>query len=228
MTGMTWNEWIAPVLLSLKVSFVSSIVVFGLGGYAALRMRHRHFRGKTLLETVFMLPLVLPPTVVGFLLLIIFGRDGWVGRFIEFLSGQPIVFSWIAAVIAAVIVAFPLVYQTVKVGLQSVDRELEDAGRSIGASERQVLRWITVPLAARGLAVAYVLGFTRALGEFGATLMLAGNIPGRTQTVPTAIFIAVESGNLTLVWAWCGVVIFISTGMLWVVNRFGYNDSIKS
>jgi molybdate transport system permease protein len=220
MMGISWNEWVTPVLLSLKVAFVASIVVFGIGTYAAWRMRAGVVRGKALLETVFMLPLVLPPTVIGFLLLVIFGRSGWVGKSIEFLFGQPIVFTWIAAVIAAVVVAFPLVYQTVKVALQGVDTELEDAGRSIGADEWQVLRWITLPLAARGLVAAFVLGFTRALGEFGATFMLAGNIPGRTQTVPTAVFIAVESGNMTLAWAWCGAIIFLSMGLLLAVNRF--------
>jgi molybdate transport system permease protein len=220
MTGMTWNEWLTPVLLSLKVAFAASILVFITGMYAAWRMRSAVFQGKSLLETVFMLPLVLPPTVVGFVLLVLFGRSGPAGRAIEWWFGQPIVFTWTAAVIAAVVVAFPLVYQTAKVGFQGVDAELEEAGRSIGANEWQVLRWITVPLASRALIAAYVLGFARALGEFGATLMLAGNIPGRTQTVPTAIFIAVESGNTILAWLWCGAIIAISMGMLLVVNRF--------
>lgn len=210
MTPMNWHEFWSPVRLSLQVALVSSIAVLALGMGIAWAMSRKLFKGKTLLETVFLLPLVLPPTVVGFLLLVLLGRKSWIGRFIEWLFAAPVVFSWWAAVIASVVVAFPLVYQTLKTGFMSVDRELEEAGRSMGASEWQVFRHITFPLTYRSAVTAYILGFARSLGEFGATLMIAGNIPGKTQTIPTAIYVAVDTGNMTMVWAWTGSVIAFS------------------
>jgi molybdate transport system permease protein len=206
-------------MLSLQVSLTASLLVFILGIAAVWSISRRSaFRGRTLLETVFMLPLVLPPTVVGFILLVMAGRKSAVGRGVEWLFGQPLVFTWWAAVAAAVTVAFPLVYQTMKVGFASIDRDLHDSARSMGADEWQLLRWITLPLAWRSLLTAYVLGFARGLGEFGATLMVAGNIPGKTQTLPTAIYVAVDSGNMTLAWWWTGAMILISFLLLLIVN----------
>ncbi|MNN14151.1 Molybdenum transport system permease protein ModB [compost metagenome] len=161
-----------------------------------------------------MLPLVLPPTVVGFLLLVIFGRRSWVGQVFEMLFNMPIVFTWGAAVIAAAVVAFPLAYQTIKTGFTSIDRDLLAVGRSMGASEFQLLRFVSLPLARRSLMTAFILAFTRSLGEFGATLMLAGNIPGRTQTLPTAIYIAVDSNDLNLAWLWAGLMVLMSFVLL--------------
>ncbi len=166
-----------------------------------------------------MLPLVLPPTVVGFLLLIVLGRRSWLGRLIEWVFDAPIIFSWYAGVVASVVVAFPLVYQTMKTGFRSINRSLEDAARSIGASEWQLFRYVSLPLVFQSLLSAYILGFARALGEFGATLMIAGNIPGRTQTVPTAIYVAVDSGNMSMAWVWTGTVIVISFLMLLFTGR---------
>ena len=153
-----------------------------------------------------MLPLVLPPTVVGFGLLVLLGRNGPVGRWIEWLFHQPVIFTWWAAVVAAAVVAFPLMYQTFKAGFESVDRDLEDAARAMGAGEGQVFRHVTLPLSWRFLLTGTVLGFARGLGEFGATLMVAGNIPGETQTVPTAIYIAVETGRMDLAAYWVAAV----------------------
>lgn len=147
-----------------------------------------------------MLPLVLPPTVVGFVLLVALGRQSWLGQLAEWLFSAPIVFSWWAAVAASAIVAFPLVYQTMKTGFASVDASLEEAARSAGANERQVFVFITFPLAYRSFVTACMLGFARGFGEFGATLMIAGNIPGKTQTAPTAIYLAVGTGNMALAW----------------------------
>lgn len=217
--AMNWNEFWPPILLSLQVSLLSSLLVAVLGVCAAWWMARRSFRGKTLLETALLLPLVLPPTVVGFLLLVMLGRKSWLGRLAEWVFASPIVFSWWAAVIAAVVVAFPLVYQTMKAGFASVDRDLEDAGRAIGASEWQVFRHITLPLTLRSLLSAYILGFARGLGEFGATLMIAGNIPGKTQTIPTAIYVAVDAGNSVMAWAWTGSMIVISFLMLLLTRR---------
>lgn len=216
---MNWDDFWPPIRLSLQVSLLASVLVLLLGIFVARWMHRSSFRGKALLETAFLLPLVLPPTVIGFLLLVLLGRRSWAGRFIEWLSGSPIVFTWWAAVVAAVVVAFPLVYQTMKVGFSSVDRTLEEAGRSIGANEWQVFRYITLPLTYRSLLSAYILGFARSLGEFGATLMIAGNIPGRTQTVPTAIYVAVDSGNGAMAWAWTGAIVLVSFVMLLVTGR---------
>ncbi|HEY2494996.1 MAG TPA: molybdate ABC transporter permease subunit [Paenibacillus sp.] len=209
-----WQMYWSPIRLSLQVALLSSIVTLVLGVSTAWWMSRNDFKGKTLIETLFILPLVLPPTVVGFLLLVLLGRNSWVGQAIEWLFSAPVIFTWWAAVIASIVVAFPLIYQTMKVGFTSVDKELEDAGRSIGATDWQVFRYITLPLVSRSLISAYILGFARGLGEFGATLMIAGNIPGKTQTIPTAIYVAVDSGNTTLAWAWTITMILISFVML--------------
>lgn len=216
---MNWHEFWVPVKLSLQVALLSSLVVIALGVAVAWWMSRRSFAGKTVVETIFMLPLVLPPTVVGFLLLVMLGRKSWFGRFSEWLFGTPIIFSWWAAAIASIVVAFPLVYQTMKVAFASVDRDLEEAGRSIGANEWQVFLYITLPLTFRSLISAYILGFARGLGEFGATLMIAGNIPGKTQTIPTAIYVAVDAGNTPMAWAWTCSIIVISFLMLLVTGR---------
>ncbi|MNP27644.1 Molybdenum transport system permease protein ModB [compost metagenome] len=212
--NIDWNFYWSPIRLSLQVALLSSVVAVILGVSIAWWMSRHEFKGKTLVETLFILPLVLPPTVVGFLLLVLLGRNSWVGHVMEWLFSAPVIFTWWAAVIASIVVAFPLVYQTMKVGFASVDRELEDAARSIGGTEWQIFRYITLPLVSRSLISAYILGFARGLGEFGATLMVAGNIPGITQTIPTAIYVAVDSGNMTLAWAWTITMILISFGML--------------
>lgn len=216
---INWNDFFAPVWLSVKISVLTSIIVFILATAAAKAMAGRKFRGRSLIETVMLLPLVLPPTVVGFVLLVVLGRRSWIGKWYEQMTQHTILFTWGAAVIAAVVVAFPLVYRTVKAGFEDVEPDLEDAARAQGASELQVLRYVTLPLASRSLAAGYVLGFARGLGEFGATIMIAGNIPGRTQTVPTAIYVAVDGGNMTLAWMWVCSIIVISMIMLMFVNR---------
>jgi molybdate transport system permease protein len=216
---LIWTGFMDPIRLSLKIAGAASIIVFMVGVLAAWFMRRARFQGKTIVETLFMLPLVLPPTVVGFILLVLLGRNSWVGQVIEYVFSRPLVFTWYAGVLAAVVVAFPLVYQTAKVGFQSIDKEVEDAGRSSGASEWQVFRFISFPLSSRALITAYILGFARGLGEFGATLMIAGNIPGRTQTIPTAIYIAVESGNTAWAWLWCASIVLISFLLLMSVNK---------
>ncbi|TDF95165.1 molybdate ABC transporter permease subunit [Paenibacillus piri] len=219
VSAISWHEFWAPVVLSLQVALLSSLVVIVIGVGAAWWMSRRSFKGKTVLETAFMLPLVLPPTVIGFVLLVMLGRKSWFGQFIEWLFAAPIIFSWWAAVIASIVVAFPLVYQTMKAGFSSVDKDLEGAGRSIGANEWQVFIYITFPLTFRSLVSAFILGFARGLGEFGATLMIAGNIPGKTQTIPTAIYVAVDSGNMAMAWAWTCSIIIISFIMLMLTRR---------
>lgn len=216
---VNWSEWLAPVWLSVKIAVIASVLAFVLAVAAARAMSRRAFRGQTAVETVLLLPLVLPPTVVGFLLLLALGRNSWIGRLYEWLTSDTILFTWVAGVIAAAVVAFPLMYRTVKAGFDGVERELEDAARAQGANEWQVLRYVTLPLASRSLSAGYVLGFARALGEFGATIMVAGNIPGRTQTIPTAIYVAVDGGDMTLAWLWVASIMGISFLMLMFVNR---------
>lgn len=216
---MDWQAFWDPVRLSLQVALLSSLIVIILGTGAAWWTARHHFPGKIVLETLFMLPLVLPPTVVGFLLLMLLGRRSWVGQLIEWLWDAPIIFSWWAAVVATIVVAFPLVYQTMKNGFAAVDPDLEKAARSDGAGEWRVFRSITLPLTYSSLLTALVLGFARALGEFGATLMVAGNIPGKTQTVPTAIYVAVDAGNMPMAWAWTLAIVVMSFVMLLLTGR---------
>ncbi|URJ44529.1 molybdate ABC transporter permease subunit [Paenibacillus polymyxa] len=217
---MDWSAFLPPVIVSVKVAVVASIIVFLLATVVARVMANcTPRRGTSVIETVLLLPLVLPPTVVGFILLILLGRKSWIGTAFESLFQQTIVFTWGAAVVAAVVVAFPLAYRTIKAGFEAVDPEVEQAARAQGANEWQVFRHITMPLAYRPLISGYILGFARGLGEFGATLMLAGNIPEQTQTLPTAIYTASEVGNMTLSWSWVAVIILFSFIMLMLSNR---------
>lgn len=212
-------EFWSPVKLSLGIALVAAILVILTGLILGRAMANRKFKGKSILETAFLLPLVLPPTVVGFLLIVLFGRNGPGGQLIEWLFNQPIMFTWWAAVIASAVVAFPLMYQSAKAGFESIDGDIENAARVDGGNEFQVLLRISIPLALRALISGAILSFARALGEFGATLMFAGNIPGKTQTVSTAIYMAMDSGNMDLAWLWVACVVGISFLMLMAVNR---------
>jgi molybdate transport system permease protein len=214
------EQFWSPVKLSIEVASLSLLIVFVLGIGIARLTANRRFKGQSLMDTVLLLPLVLPPSVVGFLLIIIFGRQSPIGQGIEWVFHQPIMFTWWAAVIAATVVAFPLMYQSAKSGFETIDREIEDASRVDGANERQVFLLVTVPLASRAIVTGAILSFARALGEFGATLMFAGNIPGRTQTIPTAIYIAMDAGNMELAWLWVLTILVISFTMLLVLNVF--------
>ncbi|HEU4963115.1 MAG TPA: molybdate ABC transporter permease subunit [Bacilli bacterium] len=216
---MAHADFWSPILISLKITAVASVLVFLLALFAAYLLANRDFRGKALLETVLMLPLVLPPTVVGFGLLMLLGRHSWLGHFIEWLFGQPVIFTWWAGVIAVTVVAFPLVFQTLKTGFESVDEEIKDMARSFGASEWQVFRHVTLSLSWRFLLSGYTFGFARGIGEFGATLMFAGNIPTRTQTVPTAIYLAAESGDMRLALYWVISLVVLSFALLSFVHR---------
>lgn len=213
----------SPIRLSLQVAAISSVLSTCSGIFFAWRMSISRFPGKVIVETLFMLPLVLPPTVIGFLLLVFLGRNSWVGQVVESIFSTSIIFSWGAAVVASVVVSFPLVYQTMKNGFAAIDTNLMDAARSSGASEWQLFRYVTLPITLPSVMTAYILSFARSLGEFGATLMIAGNIPGKTQTVPTAIFVAVESGNMTMAWLWTISIILISF-LLLLLTRMKKTD----
>ena len=213
-----FEEFLIPLKISIKVTIVAGFFVIILGTIAGRILSMKSFKGKTLLETILMLPLVLPPTVVGFLLLVIFGRQSYVGKMIEWVFKQPIVFTWWAAVIASIIVAFPLMYQSAKTGFQSVDNEIEEAARVCGANEWNVFFLISIPLSLKAIISGSILSVARVLGEFGATLMFAGNIPGKTQTVPTAIYLAIDAGNMKMAWLWVLSMVVISFIMLLVVQ----------
>ncbi len=210
---MTEHFW-DPVKLSIEIAVVSGCIVLIFGLFFGKLMARAKFTGKAIIETFFLLPLVLPPTVVGFLLLVLFGKQSPFGQFIEWLFHQPIIFTWWAAVLAATIVAFPLMYQSAKAGFEGVDADVEDAARVDGANPFQLFLFVSVPLALKSIISGGILSFARALGEFGATLMFAGNIPGKTQTIPTAIYVAIDSGNMQMAWLWVLCMIAISFLML--------------
>lgn len=212
------KEFWTPVWLSIKTAAIAGMIVIVFGTIAGRLLSRKNFRGKVLLETFLLLPMVLPPTVVGFFLIVIFGKNSPVGQFLEWLFQQPVVFTWYAAVIAAVVVAFPLMYQSAKAGFEAIDKDIEDAARIDGASEWRIFLYISIPLASKSLISGSILSFARALGEFGATLMFAGNIPGETQTIPTAIYIAIESGNMAWAWMWCISIFLLSFALLLVVQ----------
>lgn len=206
---------LSPIRLSIEISLTAEVFIICLGLLIGQWMaRAKKSVGNVLLETFFMLPLVLPPTVVGFVLIVVFGKNSPVGHLIEWLFHQPIIFTFWAAVIAATVVAFPLMFQAVKTGISSIDQEIEAAARMDGASEWKVFFLITIPLASRSIVTGAILGFARALGEFGATLMFAGNIPTKTQTIPTAIYVAIDNGHLQVAWILVIITILLSFSML--------------
>ncbi len=205
-------DW-SPLRISLATSVTATVITLFLGLAAAAWREGRKGPAMALVDGVFLLPLVLPPTVVGFLLLLLFGRNGPLGKlFLEF--GATVVFSWPATVIAAVVVAFPLMYLTARAALEQVEPSLLQAARTLGASEWRVFREVALPLAWPGVLAGTILSFARALGEFGATLMLAGNIPGRTETIPIAIYFAVEANDMSVAATWCLIDIGISLVLL--------------
>lgn len=214
---MSIDFW-SPVKLSIEIAAVSSVIVILLGLLFAKLLAHRRFKGKIIVETIFLLPLVLPPTVIGFLLIIIFGRNSPAGQFIEFLFNQPLIFTWWAAVISAIVVSFPLMYQSAKAGFEAIDSDIEGAARVDGAGEIRVFFHVSIPLASRALITGAVLSFARALGEFGATLMFAGNIPGKTQTTSTAIYLAIDSGNMQMAYMWVACMVGLSFIMLLFIH----------
>src|SRR5580700_1002193 len=205
-------DW-SPLWISLATSLTATAVTLVVGLAAAAWRENRSGAGAALIDGVFLLPLVLPPTVVGFFLLLLFGRNGPLGKLLLQL-GATVVFSWPATVIAAAVVAFPLMYLTARAALEQVDPTLSQAARTLGATEWRVFREVALPLAWPGVLAGAILSFARALGEFGATLMLAGNIPGRTETIPIAIYFAVEANDMARAAAWCAVDIGISLALL--------------
>jgi molybdate transport system permease protein len=187
-------DWF-PLWLSLEVASAATVISLLAGVWLAWVLANKSFRGKELLDALTALPLALPPTVLGYYLLVVLGRSSWLGRAWEAVTGAPLVFTWRAAVIASTLHAIPLLVKSSRAALENIDRAFERAGRSLGASEWRLFWRVSLPLARRPIAAATALAFARSLGDFGATLMIAGNIPGRTQTAAIAIYDAVESGD---------------------------------
>ena len=215
-------DWF-PLWLSLRVASAATLIAFVGGVALAYVLANATFRGRDLLDAAVTLPLVLPPTVLGYYLLVLLGRDAWLGRMYEWVTGSPLVFTWQGAVVAALLHSAPLLVKTSRAALESVDHSYERAARSLGASEWRLFWTITFPLAWRSILAGVALCFARALGDFGATLMVAGNIPGRTQTVAVAIYDAVESGNAQTARILVVVVSALALVILTFANRLGGN-----
>jgi molybdate transport system permease protein len=208
-----------PLWLSLRVATVSTIFVALAGVGLAWLLARKRFFGREALDALLTLPLVLPPTVLGYYLLVLLGRNGPAGRLFAALTGQQLVFTWRGAVVAASVGALPLMLKTARAAIAGVDAQYEDAARTLGKNEWQVFRRVTLPLASRGILAGVVLAFARSLGDFGATLMVAGNIPGRTQTASIAIYDATQAGRDTEALALVAVLSFTAFALLYATNR---------
>ncbi len=206
---MTGLPNLAPLWISLRVSCCATVIVTICGTAAAYGLYNYRHSYRSLIEGIFLIPLLLPPTVIGFVLLILLGKNSLIGGLLAQWELR-LVFSWYGAVIAAAVVAFPLMYRAAVAAFSQVEPALLDAARLDGASELTVFRVIALPLAAPGIIAGIILAFARALGEFGATLMLAGNIPQETQTIPIALYFAVESGDFPTAFFWLGMVLGLS------------------
>ncbi|KAF5090506.1 molybdate ABC transporter permease subunit [Acetobacterium wieringae] len=208
----------SPAWISIKVTLTATAIVFFLGLVIAWLMTNYNGRWKGLIDGILTLPLVLPPTVAGFGILLLIGKNGPIGNFLE-IFGVNIIFSWYAAVIAAVVVAFPLMYKTTMGAFEQIDPNILSAARTLGASEVKVFWRVAVPVARPGIAAATALTFARCLGEFGATLMVAGSIPGKTETIPIAIYFATQGGEMQVALIWVLIIFAISLTVL-VINNY--------
>ncbi len=213
---MVSNMDFSPLFISMKVALLATFVTFFLGILAA-KLVVSMKRGRNILDSLFSLPMVLPPTVVGFFLLLVFGSNGVVGKVLAGL-GASVVFQWQGAVIAATVVSFPIMYRTTRGALEQVDKNLIYAARTLGLGEWTIIIKVILPNCWPGIGAATILAFARAIGEFGATIMLAGNIPGKTQTMAVAIYTAVQGGNRQLAYQWVLVIMAISISTILLMN----------
>jgi molybdate transport system permease protein len=215
------GDAVTAVWLSARVAVAATVLNALVGIPLAYALARRRFVGRGLVDLLVTLPLVLPPTVTGYYLIVLLGRRGLLGAPLYAVTGFTVAFTWYAAVIAASVMALPLLVRTARAAIESVDRDLERAAFTLGRSEWQTALTVTLPLARNGILAGLVLAFARALGEFGATLMLAGNIPGKTATVPLAIYTAVETGETGEVLALVGLLTALSCVVLVAAGRLG-------
>jgi molybdate transport system permease protein len=216
-------DWF-PLWLSLRVASLSTLIALLAGLWGAWLLSRRSFRGRELIDAAIALPVALPPTVLGYYLLVVLGRGTWLGRLYEWIVGQPLVFTWQAAVVAALLHSAPLLIRSTRAALESVPPEYSRLARSLGAGEWRVFWQVTLPLAWGQVLAATTLAFARSLGDFGITIMLAGNIPGRTQTLSVAIYDAVEAGQGAVARTLVLVISAIVVGLLYLANRLGRGE----
>lgn len=214
---------LSPLWISLKTTTISTIIAFILGIYGARLVMLCNKKLKGIIDAIFILPMVLPPTVVGFFLLIILGKRGIIGSFL-YNIGIQIIFSWSANVVAATVVCFPIIYRTTRGALEQIDNNVLNVARTLGMSERRVFWKIAFPIAWPGILGGIVLGFARALGEFGATLMLAGAIPGKTVTMPISIYFLSQGGDMKGAMIWVLFIVAISFLSIFFINRLSYKS----
>ncbi|MGL5560683.1 molybdate ABC transporter permease subunit [Paraclostridium bifermentans] len=208
---------ISPLIISIKTSLVATLITFILGIIISYKIFWYKGRYESLIDTILTLPLVLPPTVVGFFILITIGKNGPVGMILKTIDIN-LIFTWTATVISAVIVSFPIMYRSLKSSFEQIDNNMIFAAKTLGLSEKEIFMKIMLPISYPGIIGAVILSFARAIGEFGATLMIAGNIPGKTQTMPIAIFFAVESGDMNKAMIWVMIIIGISAIVITISN----------
>ena len=207
------------IALSLKVATWATLINLVLGLAVGFGLARYRFWGRDLLDTVLTLPMVMPPTVLGYYLLVLIGRQGFLGAWLNTHFGINLIFTWQGAVLAAALVAFPLVFKPARAAFEAVNPELEQAARVLGISEAALFFRVTLPLAWRGILAGLLLAFARALGEFGATLMVAGNIPGKTQTLSIAVYDAVQAGQDDVANFLVFITSIVCITILWAVNR---------
>jgi molybdate transport system permease protein len=213
------GQAVVPLALTLKVAGFATLLALLTGGLVGFVLARYSFWGRDVLDAICTLPMVMPPTVLGYYLIVIIGRRGWIGGWLHEL-GIDLIFTWQGAVLASAVVAFPLVFKGARAAFESVDNHIENAARTLGSSELRIFFRVTLPLAWRGILAGTMLAFARAMGEFGATLMVAGNIPGKTQTLSLAVYDAVQAGQddlanfLVLLTSIVCVLILVASGKL--------------
>lgn len=213
------NAGLTPLWISIRTSLLATFITFFIGIGSAYLVANYQGKWKGLIDSLFTLPLVLPPTVLGFFLLLLFGKNGPMGKLLE-LMDKSIIFTWSATVIAATVVAFPMMYRSARSSFEQIDVNLISAAKTLGLSNWKIFYKIAIPLAWPGIIGGLVLSFARALGEFGATLMIAGNIPGKTQTMPLAIFFEVQAMDYKGAMLWVMTIVVISVVMILILNKW--------
>jgi len=214
----------SPLVLSLWVSALATSIIAVLGILIAYVLARKRFLGRTMLDAFTTLPMILPPTVTGYYLIILLGKNGIIGNSIYNLTGWSVMFTWQAAVIAATVVAIPIMIKSAKAAIESVNVEYEKAAFTLGKSEYETFFLVTLPLAKKGLIAGLLLSFARALGEFGATIMIAGNIPGKTSTMPLAIYRAFQSGEDQFANMLVIILTIVSIAVIYITTKISRSD----
>lgn len=211
-------DW-SPLIISMKTAMVSTFITFFIGIFTARKVMKMKAKLALFFDGLFTIPLVLPPTVVGFFLLLLFGKRGVIGKFLLHINIQ-VIFTWGATVIAATVIAFPLMYRSAKAAFEQVDINLINAAKTLGMADFKIFWKLIMPLSLPGIISGGILSFARALGEFGATLMIAGNIPKVTQTMPLSIYMAIQGGEMDMAGIWVTVIVFISFIVVILMNNY--------